>query len=161
MNAVLQKRFGKYGLTLHPDKTKLVDFRKPSGGKKKGNTFDFLGFTHYWGKSRRGNMVVKRKTAKTRLVKAVRKVYEWCKHNRHESVKSQYATLRRNILGHYNFFGVTSNSRALHHYFDMVKRAWRKWLNRRSRENDMPWDKFNRLLKRYSLPEPRIVYSYV
>jgi group II intron reverse transcriptase/maturase len=126
---VLPKRFGKYGLTLHDEKTRLVDFHRPRGSLRHSETFVFLGFTHYWGKSRKGNWVVQRKTAQ--------------------------------MHGHYGFYGITFNMRSLNRYYEQVKRAWRKWLNRRSRNRDMPWDRFNRLLERYPLPRPRIVHSYV
>jgi group II intron reverse transcriptase/maturase len=158
---VLPKRFGKYGLTLHDEKTRLVDFHRPSGNLRHSETFVLLGFTHYWGKSRKGNWVVQRKTAQKKLKLAVRKVYEWCKVHRHDPVKEQWQALCRKVQGHYGFYGITSNMRGLNRYYEQVKRAWRKWLNRRSRNRDMPWDRFNRLLDRYPLPRPRIVHSYV
>jgi group II intron reverse transcriptase/maturase len=158
---VLPKRFGKYGLTLHDEKTRLVDFHRPSGNLRHSETFVLLGFTHYWGKSRKGNWVVQRKTAQKKLKLAVRKVYEWCKVHRHDPVKEQWQALCRKVQGHYGFYGITSNMRGLNRYYEQVKRAWRKWLNRRSRNRDMPWNRFNRLLDRYPLPRPRIVHSYV
>ena len=158
---VLPKRFGKYGLTLHDEKTRLVDFHRPSGSRRHSETFVLLGFTHYWGKSRKGNWVVQRKTAQKKLKLAVRKVYEWCKVHRHDPVKEQWQALCRKVQGHYGFYGITSNMRSLNRYYEQVKRAWRKWLNRRSRNRDMPWDRFNRLLERYPLPRPRIVHTFV
>ena len=158
---VLAKRFGKYGLTLHDEKTRLVDFHRPRGSRRHSETFVLLGFTHYWGKSRKGNWVVQRKTAQKKLKTAVRKVYEWCKVHRHDPVKEQWRALCRKVQGHYGFYGITSNMRGLNRYYEQVKRAWRKWLNRRSRNRDMPWNRFNRLLDRYPLPRPRIVHSYV
>jgi len=158
---VLPKRFGKYGLTLHDEKTRLVDFHRPSGNLRHSETFVLLGFAHYWGKSRKGNWVVQRKTAQKKLKLAVRKVYEWCKVHRHDPVKEQWQALCRKVQGHYGFYGITSNMRGLNRYYEQVKRAWRKWLNRRSRNRDMPWNRFNRLLDRYPLPRPRIVHSYV
>ena len=158
---VLPKRFGKYDLTLHDEKTRLVDFHRPSGSRHYSETFVLLGFTHYWGKSRKGNWVVQRKTAQKKLKTAVRKVYKWCKAHRHDPVKEQWQSLCRKVHGHYGFYGITFNMRSLNRYYEQVKRAWRKWLNRRSRNKDMPWDRFNRLLERYPLPGPRIVHSYV
>lgn len=158
---VLPKRFGRYGLTIHPEKTRLVYFGPPQGNGRKSETFDFLGFTHYWGRSRKGIWIPKRKTADDRLKRSVCRVYQWCRDNRHEPVKEQWKSLRRKIHGHYNFFGITYNSISLRKYYDQVKRSWRKWLNRRNREKHMNWDKFNRLLKKYPLPQPRIVHSYV
>jgi group II intron reverse transcriptase/maturase len=161
VRAVLEKRFGKYGLTLHAEKTRLIGFQRPGGKRWKPKTFDFLGFTHYWGRSRKGNWVVQRKTMRKKLKVAVRKVYLWCKKHRHEAVEDQWRTLCRKMTGHYGFYGITFNARSLNRYYEQVKRAWRKWLNLRSRQKDMDWDRFNRLLKRYPLPKPRIVHSYV
>lgn len=158
---VLPKRFSKYGLEIHDEKTGLVDFHRPSGDQRRSKTFNFLGFTHYWGKSRKGNWVVKRRTAKKKLKLAVRKVYVWCKKHRHDSVKEQWQALCRKVRGHYGFYGITFNLRSLNRYYEQVKRSWRKWLNRRNRDNDMVWERFNRLLEHYPLPKPRIVHSYV
>jgi group II intron reverse transcriptase/maturase len=160
VQAVLGKRFGKYGLSLHEEKTRLLEFRRPMGRQRKSATFDFLGFTHYWGLSRKKKWVVQRKTANKKLKRAIRRVYQWCKVNRHRPVKEQWQSLCRKVLGHYGFYGITSNSRSLNGFYEQVKRAWRKWLNRRSRNKDMPWDRFNRLLQRYPLPKPRIVHKH-
>jgi len=157
----LPKRFGKYGLAIHDEKTRLVDFHRPKGNRGGSETFVLLGFSHYWGKSRKGNWVVQRKTAREKLRKAVRKVYQWCKAHRHDPVKDQWRTLCRKLHGHYGFYGITFNLRSLNRFYEQVKRAWRKWLDRRSRQKDMPWDRFNRLLERYPLPRPRIVHSFV
>jgi RNA-directed DNA polymerase len=166
---VLPKRFGRYGLTLHPEKTRLVLFRRPSpkrrGGKEDSNqrpgTFDMLGFTHYWGKTRRGGWAVQRKTMSKRLSRAVRSIAQWCRAHRHDPIKEQHAKLSQKVRGHYAYYGITSNVRALQWFLLAVHRAWRKWLNRRNSRREMDWERFNRLLKRYSLPRPRIVHSYV
>jgi len=158
---VLPKRFEKYGLTVHPEKTRLIRFRKPgSPTERKGSgSFNFLGFTHYWGRSRKGNWVVKRKTEKSRFSRALKAVSEWCKRNRHLPVKEQHKVLRRKLLGHYSYYGITGNARSLGNFLYQVWWVWRKWLNRRSRGNHMPWEKFNLLLKRYPLPPVRVVHS--
>ena len=166
---VLPKRFGKYGLTLHPDKTRLISFRRPpckvdGGGDDRDHppgTFDLLGFTHYWGRTRRGGWAVMRKTATKRLSRAVRSIAEWCRDNRHRPVCEQHVTLSQKVRGHYAYYGITGNARALQWFLLAVHRAWRKWLNRRNRQREMLWDRFNRLLRRYRLPPPRIVHSYV
>jgi RNA-directed DNA polymerase len=166
---VLPKRFGKYGLTLHPDKTRLVHFHHPSrktGGTKdqprwKTGTFDLLGFTHYWGKTRRGGWAVKRKTMSKRLSRAVRSIAQWCRTSRHLPIREQYAKLSQKVRGHYAYYGITDNAKALTSFLYAVHRAWRKWLNRRNSRREMTWDRFNRLLERYPLPRPRIVHSYV
>jgi group II intron reverse transcriptase/maturase len=164
---VLPKRFGKYGLTIHPDKTRLVPFcRPPHGASGKGGdrehrpgTFDLLGFTHYWGRSRKGNWVVKRKTAARRLSRAVRSIALWCRSSRHRPVGDQHRTLSQKVRGHFAYYGITGNARALSCFKMAVHRCWHKWLNRRNRERTLDWDKFNRLLERYPLPPVRVVHS--
>jgi len=156
----LRKRLERFGLTIQETKTRLVDFRRPGGRDSEPEVFDFLGLTHYWGKSRKGYWVVKRKTAKKKLKQAVRRIYNWCRDNRHMPVKEQWPKLRQKLHGHYNAYGITFNMGGLKSYYEEVKRCWHKWLNRRSRDRDMPWERFNRLLKRYPLPTPRIVHQY-
>jgi group II intron reverse transcriptase/maturase len=157
---VLPKRFGRYGLAIQEAKSRWLDFSRPKGKGPGQGVFEFLGFTHYWGKSRKGNPVVRRKTSGKKLKGAIRRVYQWCKLNRHMPVKQQWSQLSRKLNGHYGYYGITGNSRSLKGYYEQVKCSWRKWLNRRSRKSDMPWDRFNRLLKRYPLPAPRIVHRY-
>jgi RNA-directed DNA polymerase len=115
---ILPKRFGKYGLELHPDKTRLIEFNRPSRNvdhddEDGSGTFDLLGFTHYWAKSRNGNNVVKRKTAKDRFRRALRRIYEWCRINRHRPVPEQHAILKKKLEGHYQYYGLPTNARAL------------------------------------------------
>jgi group II intron reverse transcriptase/maturase len=162
---VLPKRLGKHGLTLHPDKTRLVPFRRPrrtpddpDDGPRPGS-FDFLGFTHFWARSRRGKWVVKQKTAKTRLARAVKRIALWCKANRHESLKDQQHMLTLKMRGHYNYYGITGNHMALEHFHRATLRCWRKWLGRRSNSARKPWSWWNRLLARLPLPKPRSYHS--
>jgi len=158
---VLPKRFGKYGLTIHPDKTRLVAFGRPRGtaGKRPG-TFDFLGFTHYWGKSRRGKWIVKTKTARERLSRGLKRIDEWCRRHRHEPVATQHRVLCQKIRGHYAYYGMTGNGLWLKKFNQGVRRIWQKWLHRRSRTpSDMPWDRFVRLMERYPFPPIRVVHS--
>ena len=157
---VLPKRFERFGLTIHETKTRLVNFCRPGGKGTDSGSFDLLGFTHYWGKSRKGHWVVQRKTAKKKFKQAVRRVYQWCKVNRHMPVKEQWRVLSRKVQGHYGYYGVTFNMRRIKAFYEQVRRSWRKWLNRRSRDKDMPWERFERLLERYPLPRPRIVHQY-
>jgi group II intron reverse transcriptase/maturase len=161
---VLPKRFGKYGLALHPDKTRLVPFRQPGRGPRGPNdpgkgsgSFDFLGFTLFWGRSRRGNWVVKWKTAKSRLSRAITAIRQWCRTWRHRPVDEQHRMLSAKLRGHYAYFGVTFNSRSLWLVFREAQCAWRKWLSRRSRKARISWEKFQGFP---SLPRPRIVHSY-
>ena len=163
---VLPKRFGKYGLLLHPEKTRLVKFprppwRRPKGvAKERGGTFDFLGFTHYWGRSRAGNNVVKRRTAKDRLSRSLRRMKEWCRAHRHDSLKAQQKGLASRLLGHYGYFGITANMTAIKRVAHEVRRTWRKWLSTRSRDGRLSWDRMDAMLKRFPLPAPRIVHQY-
>ena len=160
MRRVLAKRFGRYGLSIQQQKTRLVNFSRPGGKRRRSVNVDFVGFRHYWGKSRKGNWVVKRKTAGKKLRQSVRRVHLWCKRNRHIPVKEQWRKLCRKVHGHYGYYGVTFNGQSLKSYYEQVKRSWRKWLNRRSRKKHMPWERFNRLLERYPLPQPRIVHKF-
>jgi group II intron reverse transcriptase/maturase len=165
---VLPKRFGKYGLTVHPEKTRLLDFRWPPSRSDQGGrighrhepqSFDMLGFTHFWGRSLKRNWIVKRKTAKGRFGRAVRRIALWCRKHRHQKVTTQHATLTRKLRGHYAYYGITGNADALNRFRHRVERVWQKWLNRRSARNHMPWPRFKRLLLRYPLPPIRIAHS--
>jgi len=163
---VLPKRFGKYGLTIHPDKTRLVAFRPPSRADHSGSaaptqagTFDLLGFTHYWGRSRKGIWVVKRRTAPSRFRRAIRKITQWCRINRHAPLPEQHRTLWQKLRGHFAYYGITGNGEALRRFRDAVARLWRKWLMRRKRRGLLPWPQFLRLLQRYPLPPPVPVHS--
>jgi len=161
--AVLGKRFAKYGLRLHPEKTRLVDFRRPlragGGGSQRERSFELLGFTHFWGRSRKGRWVVRRKTGKDRFTRALREIGRWCRAHRHRRVAVQQAALRRKLQGHYAYYGITGNARALARFLHEVQRLWRKWLDRRSWHARMTWETFARLFKRYPLPPPRVVHS--
>ena len=157
---VLPLRFGKYGLQVHPEKTRLVDFRSPAQGET-GGSFTFLGFTHYWGRSRGGRWVVQRKTARDRFTRAVRSIREWCRTHRHLPVAVQQAQLALKVRGHYLYYGLTGNLVSLTRFYEHVRRAWHYWLNRRTRGRRLNWDRFaHRILRRYPLPLPRIYHRY-
>jgi len=161
---VLPKRFGKYGLTLHPEKTRLVPFHRPStpGGGKRGvrpGTFDLLGFTHFWARSYRGRLVIRRQTARSRLRRALLQVALWCRANRHQPVVEQQRSLNLKLRGHYGYYGITGNLPALKRFKRGVQGAWRKWLDRRSQRARMTWERFNSMLQRYPLSPPRVVQS--
>jgi len=159
---VLPKRFARYGLTLHPEKTRLIDFSRPaqqaSGGTGSG-TFKFLGFTHYWGRSYRGVWVIRRKTDSHRLRRSLQGIRVWCRSNRHLPLGEQHTRLSRKLRGHYAYYGITGNQRSLQAFREQVRRIWRTWLSRRNRQDQITWETFARLEKRYSLPPPRIVHS--
>lgn len=155
---VLPKRFERYGLQLHPEKTRLVPFQRPKGGTRPG-TFDLLGFTHFWRVSRKRNWVIARKTAKSRLARALHRITQWCKANRHLPVKDQHKALVRKLTGHFAYYGITGNGHSLNRFRTGVTRAWRTWLRRRSQKTRLTWERFCRLLKRYPLPSARVVHS--
>lgn len=156
---VLPKRFGRYNLTLNPAKTRLVDFRRPPPKVGGTGTFDLLGFTHFWGTSRKGRPVVQRKTSSSRFSRALKRISEWCRVNRHRSVAEQHQMLSLKVRGHYGYFGITGNSRAIGRFLHEVERQWRRWLDRRSSRAKMTWDRFRLLLRRYSLPPARVMHS--
>jgi group II intron reverse transcriptase/maturase len=155
---VLPKRFGRYGLELHPDKTRLVPFQRPERGERPG-TFDFLGFTHYWGKGRKGGWVVKRKTMGKRLSRALKRISAWCREHRHDPIKEQHKELSQKMKGHYGAYGITGNGRALIIYWHRVQALWQKWLSRRSQRAKITWERFKQLLKIFFLPRPQVVHS--
>lgn len=157
--AVLPKRFSKYGLELHPEKTQLVRFKTGSTGDCKPGTFDFLGFTLYWGKSRQGRSIIKWKTSNSRLSRASKRIYDWCKKVRHWKLKDQHRILCQKIKGHYAYYGMTFNSRSLNVFLYWCERHWHKWLSRRSDKSYINWNRFSNLLKHYPLPSPRIIHS--
>ena len=164
---VLPKRFGKYGLTLHPTKTRLVRFRRPrpqpsprdGGGDDGPETFDLLGFKHFWGHSRKGEWVVKRKTAASRLRRAVRKLAQWCRIHRHHPIAEQHQTLVQKLRGHFAYYGITGNSPSLSLFRYAALRLWQKWLDRRKRGHGCPWPHFWRLLDRFHFPAIQTVHS--
>jgi group II intron reverse transcriptase/maturase len=152
------KRLGRFGLSLHPDKTRLVPFRRPPARQRSGKgpaTFDFLGFTVYWVRSRNGRWRMACKTRSARLRRAIRSVYDWCRRQRHQPVKKQHTALCRRIQGHFNYFGVNGNSHSLELLVRATERAWYKWLCRRS-QRGLTWKRFSTLLERFPLPRPRI-----
>jgi len=160
--AVLAKRFAKYGLTIHPEKTRLVDFRKPdrTGRREKPETFDFVGFTHYWGRSQNGTRVVKQRTAKDRMQRTIGAVGDWCREHRHWPIPAQAEALAAKLRGHFTYYGVSGNSPQLARVRYCTARVWRKWLNRRTRGDPMNWDAFQRrILANHPLPPARILWT--
>jgi len=163
----LEDRCLSYGLRLHPEKTRLVPFRRPPrppggdgpGSGKRPGTFDFLGFTHFWAKSRRGKWHVRRKTARGRMHRAIRAVNWWCASHRHWRVKVQHRYLSKVIEGHCRYYGITGNSIQIGRFRQEVQRAWRVWLNRRSQRAKMTWARFHKLAKRYPLPSAIAYHS--
>jgi len=164
--AVLPKRMSKYGLTVHPEKTRLVRFAPPepassassTGSPPEPKTFDFLGLTHYWGRSLQGVWVVKRKTAKSRFRRALKTLWGWCGDNLHRPLTEQHRTLRRKLQGHYAYYGITGNGDRLSGFLRGVRRIWKHWLDRRDNAGSMTWAAYQRLERHYPLPPVRVVH---
>jgi group II intron reverse transcriptase/maturase len=157
---VLPKRMAKYGLSLHPDKTRLLPFRRPPKGQqgRKGEaTFDFLGFTFYWTRARTGRWCMMCKTRSASLRRSIKSIYDWCRRHRHLPLQVQHEALARRVRRHFNYFGVSGNFRSLLLLADAARKAWQKWLCRRSQRNRLNWQRYAELLKhRWPLPRPRI-----
>jgi group II intron reverse transcriptase/maturase len=157
---VLPQRFEKYGLTLHPEKTRLVRFKRPdraggkAGGGREPGTFDFLGFTHHWAQQDNGHWVVLRRTARNRLTRALTAIWQWLKRNRHRPLKEQQRGLAQRLRGHYSYYAIRGNRNRAWYFLFRVTRAWKQWLERRSDKAKKGWKHFYRLLERYPLPAP-------
>jgi len=162
---VLPKRFAQYGLSLHPEKTRLLPFRRPRGdegppsGPGQSRSFDFLGFTHKWAKTRKGRWAVERSTMKARFARAVRGLVDWCRQHIHAPLAKQAEMLAAKLRGHDQYYGITGNSRALGRLRELVKRAWWKALGRRSQRGLSAAHFAEKVLARYPLPPPRVVHS--
>ncbi len=156
----LAQRLEQYGLALHPEKTRVVPFTRPridpptplTHGGSRPRSVEFLGFTHYWGKSQKGHWVVKRKTAPSRFGRTLKRIAQWCRTYRHQPLLWQHQQLARKLRGHDAYYGVTGNLLALRHLRYEVARVWRKWLSRRCHKPCLPWERFQLLLGRYPLP---------
>ena len=164
---VLPKRMSKYGLTVHPEKTRLVRFQPPQADDSETEerdppeptTFDFLGFTHYWGRSLRGIWVVKRKTAKNRLKRTLAALTDWCRKNLHLPLGEQHQKLTEKLHGHYGYYGIIGNYSSLQKFREGARRIWRRKLSRRRRGRSMTWPRFLRLEQRYNLSRARVVHG--
>jgi len=157
---VLPKRFGRFDLSLNMQKTRIVDFGNQGPASGEAGTFDFLGFTHYWGLSRNGRSIIKLKTAKDRLARCCRAVWEWCRKNLHLTVAEQCRALNWKLRGHYGYYGMTHNIRALRQYHAQVRRTWHRWLCRRGGGSaSLPWPGYIAMLTRHPLASPRIVHD--
>jgi RNA-directed DNA polymerase len=160
---VLTKRFAKYGLTLHPEKTRLIEFGREALAKseeEKGRrpaTFDFLGFTHICKRSRRGYFTIHVRTMRKRLRRSLKALSRWCQEHRHDPVEGQCEALNRKLRGHYQYYGRPTNFRSLREYYRGVRGLWRKWLNRRTRGKTLNWTAYEHLLSRHPLMRPRIM----
>jgi group II intron reverse transcriptase/maturase len=162
---VLPKRFNRFKLTIHPEKTVLVAFKPPPYQEKSAegkSTFDFLGFTHYWTKARRGYWVIKRKTMGKRLRRSMKAIWQWCRENRHDYLNEQYKALCSKLRGYYQYYGIRSNYKLLEVVYEHTERAWRYWLSRRSQRSRISWQKFTASLReKLPLPKPKIVHNNI
>ena len=163
--AVLPKRFAKYGLTLHPEKTRLVKFGRSAyyqakRTKTKTATFDFLGFTHRAGTSRAGKFAMQVSTMKKRLRRALVATSAWCREHMHTPLEYQQQMLNAKLRGHYQYYGRPTNFRSLAKFVNTVRSIWRRWLARRTRGRNLPWSRFERLLARHPLLRPRITHAW-
>ena len=160
VRVVLEKWLGRFGLTLHPDKTRLLPFWRPPTTQQSGQgpaTFDFVGFTFYWRRTRTGHWRMGCKTRRASLRRAKQAIYDWCRRHRHQSVEAQHAALSRRLRGHFNYFGVNGNFQSLLRLVGATKRAWYKWLCRRSQRRRLTWERFTDFLRQRPLPRPRIM----
>jgi group II intron reverse transcriptase/maturase len=161
----LKDRLKKFNLEIAPEKSKMIEFgqfaahNKRSRNEGRPDTFDFLGFTHYCGKSRNGKFRVKRRTSRKKFQAALNRMKIWIKANRTMPVKSLLAQLQAKLVGHYRYYGITDNGPMLSGYWYGTMRMLFKWLNRRSQRNSYTWDKFLLLMKANPLPKPRIYAS--
>jgi len=162
---VLAKRFSRFGLTLHPEKTRLVEFgryaaRNAKRQGKKPQTFDFLGFTHMCARSRNGKFTVHVKTIGKRFRRGLKAIAEWCQKNRHQPVDAQQKTLNAKLRGHYQYYGRPTNYRSLRQFYRSVRRIWREWLSRRTRGRWLTWERYDKILRQHPLLLPRITHPW-
>lgn len=164
LETMLRERFAKFGLTLHPEKTRTISFgryEQPTARRqgRKAHTFDFLGFTHYCGRSRKGSFLLGRKTSRKKFRKACQEMNTWLKQVRSKRrLWEIWCDLAAKLRGHYGYYGVSGNSRMLKNFGYVTIRAVHKWLNRRSQRKSFTWEQLNAYLTHYPLPRPRIGY---
>ena len=159
---VLPKRFERFGLSIHPDKSRLVQFSRPYWKRGKGpGTFTFLGFTHYWAKTLNGGWTIKRKTQNKRLSRFLSGIGDWCKKHLHEPLAEQHRQLSAKLRGHYEYYGVRGNFKMLEVAYEHTRAAWKKWLGRRNSKNRMSWERFMEQVEATQpLPLPRIIHPF-
>ena len=159
---VLPKRFERFGLRIHPEKSRLVQFSRPYWRKGKGTgSFAFLGFTHYWAKMLSGGWTIKRKTLGKRLCRFLSGIADWCKANRHEPIPEQHQLLSAKLRGHYQYYGLRGNFKMLEVAYEHTQGVWKRWLTRRNSKNRMSWADFEaKVLKLFELPKPRIIHAF-
>jgi group II intron reverse transcriptase/maturase len=161
----LWERFAEFDLQLHPEKTRVISFGRyerenARRQKRRAHTFDFLGFTHFCGRSRRGKFIVGRRTSRKKFRTKCKELVQWLKRIRNYlPVKQWWPILAAKLRGHYQYYGVSGNMPSLKRYYRVAIRQTLKWLNRRSQRRSFNWDRFYEYLKHYPLPTPRIVHD--
>ena len=163
---VLPKRFEKYGLTLHPEKTRLIEFGRHAArnAKKQGKqpeSFEFLGFKHLCARSRKGGFTVHVRTLAKRLRRGLKAIADWCKKHRRTPVNQQQEALNAKLRGHYQYYGRPTNYYSIWQFYRRVCRIWREWLGRRTRGRPLTWDRYNAILRQHPLLLPRITHAWV
>ena len=162
----LRDRFAKFGLELHSEKTRTLRFGRyerenAQRQQRQANTFDFLGFTHFCGTSRKGKFIVGRQTSRKKFRQKCQEMNDWLRRIRnHKKAKDWWPTLAAKLRGHYHYYGVSGNMRSLNRFYHMTVRLTRKWLNRRSQRKRFYWKGFIAYLKHYPLPRPRIAHNF-
>ena len=164
LERMLRERFAEFGLSLHPQKTRTISFgrferQNARRDNRRAKTFDFLGFTHYCGLSRKGKFLLGRRTSGKKFRKACAQINEWLRQIRVIRIKDWWPVLAAKLRGHYNYYGVSGNSRMIANFCYRTIRAVYKWLNRRSDRKSCNWQQFNAYLRHYPLPRPRIVHN--
>jgi hypothetical protein len=161
----LRERLAEFDLELHPEKTRVISFGRyerenAHRQQRQPHTFDFLGFTHYCGQSRKGKFIVGRQTSRKKFRKRCQELKTWLKTVRSQlPVKQWWPVLKAKLQGHYQYYGVSGNMRGLTRYYYIALRLVQKWLNRRSQRRTFPWPRFLAYLRHYPLPRPRIVHN--
>ena len=159
---VLPQRFKRFGLSIHPEKSRMVQFSRPYWKQGKGpGSFAFLGFTHYWAKTLKGGWTIKRKTQSKRLGRFLSGIADWCKENLHEPMAEQHKSLCAKLRGHYEYYGVRGNFKMLEVAYEHTRMMWKKWLGRRNSKKRMGWEKFAKQVEQvFALPRPRIIHVF-
>jgi group II intron reverse transcriptase/maturase len=158
----LKLRLKKFNLEVAEDKTKIIPFGRFAEknafqkGNRKPATFDFLGFTHYCGKSKQGNFRVKRRSSRKKVQGKLKESKEWLKSNRNKDIHMIMDRFRRSLVGYYNYYCITDNTQSVNNFKDKIEYLLFKWLNRRSQRKSFTWDKFRLFLNKYPLPSPRV-----
>ena len=159
---VMPKRFERFGLRIHPEKSRLVQFSEPFGKQGKGpGSFAFLGFTHYWAQKLKGGWTIKRKTQGKRLSRFMSGIRDWCREARHKPLADQHRTLSAKLRGHYQYYGLRGNFKMLEVVYEHTQAMWMRGLRRRNSKDRMSWKKFAaQVAQVFALPRPRVVHAY-